>query len=101
MLAKAAHGIADDLLSTTILSSELPVFFVPSMNSSMWHRPVVQRNVELLRRDGHHVVCCSDAHDVIELNSGARHVTELMPSPSELLATADAYLSNHHRHKGD
>ncbi len=51
-LAKAAHGIADDLLSTLYLAFEGPVLLAPSMNSAMWQRSVVQRNVEQLRTDG-------------------------------------------------
>ena len=51
-LAKAAHGIADDLLSTLYLAFEGPLLVAPSMNSAMWQRAVVQRNVEQLRADG-------------------------------------------------
>ena len=51
-LAKAAHGIADDLLSTLMLSANCPVLLAPAMNTEMWSKPVVQRNVELLRADG-------------------------------------------------
>jgi len=52
ILAKAAHGIADDLVSTLILSFDKPVLFAPAMNSVMWNKPVVQRNVQQLRDDG-------------------------------------------------
>lgn len=51
-LAKAAHGIADDLLSTLVLSFTGPVVLAPAMNCGMWDKPSVQRNVELLRNDG-------------------------------------------------
>lgn len=51
-LAKTAHGLADDLLSTLYLSFSGPVIFAPAMNCEMWDKPVVQRNVEQLRRDG-------------------------------------------------
>ena len=51
-LAKAAHGIADDLLSTLYLAFEGPVMMAPTMNNAMWQRPVVQRNVEQLQADG-------------------------------------------------
>src|SRR5262245_47929285 len=44
-LAKAAHGIADDLLSTMLLSFTGPVLMVPAMNKEMWSKPAVQRNV--------------------------------------------------------
>ena len=52
ILAKAAHGIADDLVSTLILSIDKPILFAPAMNSVMWNKPVVQRNVRQLQDDG-------------------------------------------------
>lgn len=52
-LANAAHGLASDLISATILASKTEVLFLPSMNRVMWKKPALQRNVELLRTDGH------------------------------------------------
>jgi phosphopantothenoylcysteine decarboxylase/phosphopantothenate--cysteine ligase len=52
ILAKAAHGIADNLLSTLILSFEGTLLFAPAMNSAMWNKPSVQRNVRQLVEDG-------------------------------------------------
>jgi len=52
ILAKAATGLADDLLSTTLLSFAGPVLMAPAMNARMWEKPAVQRNVEQLRLDG-------------------------------------------------
>jgi len=51
-LAKAACGLADDLLSTLMLSFSGKVIVAPAMNSEMWSKPAVQRNVEQLRADG-------------------------------------------------
>lgn len=51
-LAKAAHGLADDLLSTLYLSFPGPVLLAPAMNSDMWAKPAVQRNVAQLKEDG-------------------------------------------------
>jgi phosphopantothenoylcysteine decarboxylase len=51
-LAKAAHGLADDLLSTLFLSFSGPVILAPAMNCEMWAKPSVQRNVAQLRGDG-------------------------------------------------
>lgn len=56
VLGKAAHGIADSLLTTAILSSPKPVVFVPAMNPGMWNSKAVQRNVETLKADGHQVI---------------------------------------------
>jgi phosphopantothenoylcysteine decarboxylase len=55
-LAKAALGLADDLLSTLYLAFKGPVLVAPAMNDQMWSKPAVQRNVERLRADGVHFV---------------------------------------------
>jgi phosphopantothenoylcysteine decarboxylase len=51
-MAKAAHGVADDLLSTLYLSFTGPVLLAPAMNCEMWEKAAVQRNVQQLRADG-------------------------------------------------
>jgi len=51
-LAKTAHGAADDLLSTLLLAFAGPVLVAPAMNTEMWNKPAVQRNVAQLRADG-------------------------------------------------
>ena len=51
-LAKAACGLADNLLSTTVLSFAGPIILAPAMNDKMWEKPAVQRNVAQLRADG-------------------------------------------------
>ena len=51
-LAKAANGIADDLLSTTYLAFEGPILVAPAMNGVMWAKPATQRNVKTLCEDG-------------------------------------------------
>jgi phosphopantothenoylcysteine decarboxylase len=56
VLAKAAGGLAEDLLTTLLLSFTGPVLFVPAMNSAMWEKKSVQRNIATLRADGYHFV---------------------------------------------
>lgn len=56
LLGKAAHGLADDLLSTLLLSFSGPVLLAPAMNTAMWEKPSVQRNIASLRKDGYHFV---------------------------------------------
>lgn len=51
-LAKVAHGLADDLLSTLALSFTGKLLLAPAMNNEMWSKPAVQRNIEVLREDG-------------------------------------------------
>ena len=55
-LAKAALGLADDLLSTLYLAFRGPVLVAPAMNAQMWEQPAVQRNVAQLRADGVEIV---------------------------------------------
>ncbi len=52
MLGKAAGGLADDLLSTLLLSFTGPTLLAPAMNTEMWEKPALQRNVETLTSDG-------------------------------------------------
>jgi phosphopantothenoylcysteine decarboxylase/phosphopantothenate--cysteine ligase len=56
VLAKAATGAANDLLSTLLLSFTGPILLAPAMNCEMWEKPPVQRNVAQLRQDGIHFV---------------------------------------------
>ncbi|MFD8546208.1 bifunctional phosphopantothenoylcysteine decarboxylase/phosphopantothenate--cysteine ligase CoaBC [Streptomyces sp. NPDC059649] len=56
MLAKAAHGLADDLLTNTLLTARCPVIFAPAMHTEMWENPATQENVATLRRRGALVV---------------------------------------------
>jgi phosphopantothenoylcysteine decarboxylase/phosphopantothenate--cysteine ligase len=56
LLAKAACGLADDLLSTLLLSFDGPILFAPAMNAAMWEKASVQRNIATLRKDGYHFV---------------------------------------------
>jgi len=56
LIAKAAAGIADDLLTTVLLATRAPVLWAPSMNVHMFENPVVQENLERLRRRGHQIV---------------------------------------------
>lgn len=52
MMAKAAHGLADDLLTNTLLTARCPVIFAPAMHTEMWEHPATQENVATLRRRG-------------------------------------------------
>ncbi|HNX38887.1 MAG TPA: bifunctional phosphopantothenoylcysteine decarboxylase/phosphopantothenate--cysteine ligase CoaBC, partial [Candidatus Cloacimonadota bacterium] len=56
VLAKAAHGISDDLLSATLLAHNKPVLFVPAMNVHMYENAATQDNIKILKARGHHVL---------------------------------------------
>jgi phosphopantothenoylcysteine decarboxylase/phosphopantothenate--cysteine ligase len=55
-LAKFAHGMSDDFLSTAYLAATAPVILAPAMNVNMWNHPATRRNVELLAARGHRFV---------------------------------------------
>src|ERR1700728_4571320 len=56
ILAKFAHGIADDFLTTLYLATQAPVLVAPAMNVNMWEHPATQANLEALRERGVRVV---------------------------------------------
>lgn len=56
LLAKVAGGAADDLLTTLLLCAECPVVMAPAMNSAMWAKPSVQRNVRQVAADGAQII---------------------------------------------
>ena len=56
VIAKAAHGIADDMLTTTLLACTCPKIFAPAMNTRMYQNPIVQDNMKTLERYGMEVI---------------------------------------------
>ncbi|MFE7541892.1 flavoprotein [Streptomyces platensis] len=74
LLAKAAHGIADDVLTATLLAAECPVVIAPVMNAAMWSKPAVRRNVDQLREDGYQIV---EPKEGISLTEGRREAGSL------------------------
>jgi len=56
ILGKVANGIADDLLSSLIISADCPVVFAPAMNDRMWANPIVQDNVSYLQEKGYEFI---------------------------------------------
>ncbi len=86
-LAKAAHGLADDLLSTLCLARECPLIVAPAMNRQMWEHPATQRNVAQLKRDGI-TVLGPDAGDQACGETGMGRMLEA----DELAETISAFL---------
>lgn len=56
LMAKAAHGIANDLASTALLATDKRILFVPAMNVRMWEAPATQRNIRRLKSDGQYIL---------------------------------------------
>ncbi|HAM36363.1 MAG TPA: bifunctional phosphopantothenoylcysteine decarboxylase/phosphopantothenate--cysteine ligase CoaBC [Elusimicrobia bacterium] len=79
IIAKLAHGIADDLLGTVVLATQAPVLICPSMNPNMWNKPITQSNVNRLIAMGYHVLKPASGR----LACGAQGLGRL-PSPASI-----------------
>lgn len=56
VIGKIAHGIADDMLTTTIMACKCPIYISPAMNTNMYENPILQDNLEVLRKYGYHII---------------------------------------------
>lgn len=56
IIGKIAHGIADDLLSTIVMSSTRPILIAPAMNCEMYRNKIVQRNIGIMKESGYHIM---------------------------------------------
>ena len=85
VLAKLAHGFADDLVSTLCLATTAPLTVAPAMNHRMWLHPATQANIATLRARGVHVVGPDDG-PLAEGESGPGRLREPLAIVSELVA---------------
>ncbi|MER7275942.1 bifunctional phosphopantothenoylcysteine decarboxylase/phosphopantothenate--cysteine ligase CoaBC [Dactylosporangium sp. NPDC000244] len=83
ILAKAAHGLADDLLTNTLLTARCPVLFAPAMHTEMWEHPATQANVATLRARGAVVL-----EPAVGRLTGADTGKGRLPEPAEIFAVA-------------
>ena len=60
LLARAATGLADDLLTSTLLTARCPVLMAPAMHTEMWEHPATVANVERLASFGYHIILIMD-----------------------------------------
>ncbi|MGW0085967.1 bifunctional phosphopantothenoylcysteine decarboxylase/phosphopantothenate--cysteine ligase CoaBC [Streptomyces sp. NPDC003393] len=79
MLAKAAHGLADDLLTNTLLTAHCPVVFAPAMHTEMWEHPATRENVATLRRRG-----CVVVEPAVGRLTGVDTGKGRLPDPAEI-----------------
>lgn len=56
VIGKIAHGIADDMLTTTIMACKCPVYIAPAMNTNMYENPILQDNLDILKKYGYHII---------------------------------------------
>jgi len=87
ILAKAANGIADDMLSTTLLATKAPVFFAPAMNTAMYEHPATQHNMDVLRARGAHILEPASGPLACGTSGKGR-----LPEPVEIVAALEEYL---------
>jgi len=98
VLAKMAHGVADDFLTTLCLATKAPVLAAPAMNVNMWENPATQKNVEILRERGVKVLTPDEGYLACGM-TGAGRLTSVESIAQAVLATlgvgvdlADEYL---------
>lgn len=80
VIGKLAHGIADDMLTTTLMACKCPKFISPAMNTNMFENPIVQDNLKLLEHYGYEVITPANGYLACG-DTGAGK----MPEPEELL----------------
>ena len=83
LLARLAAGCADDLLSSTVLTTHAPVILAPAMHTQMWEHPATQANVQTLRSWGYHVI-----EPAIGRLTGPDSGPGRMPEPEDIFAVA-------------
>ena len=81
VVAKAAHGLADDLLTNTLLTARCPVVFAPAMHTEMWEHPATRANVATLRSRGAHVI-----DPAVGRLTGADTGAGRLPEPDDIYA---------------
>jgi phosphopantothenoylcysteine decarboxylase/phosphopantothenate--cysteine ligase len=88
LLAKAAHGLAEDLLTNTLLTARCPVVFAPAMHTEMWEHAATQANVDLLRSRGAIVI-----EPAVGRLTGADTGKGRFPEPAEIAAVCRRILA--------
>ncbi|HYQ33508.1 MAG TPA: bifunctional phosphopantothenoylcysteine decarboxylase/phosphopantothenate--cysteine ligase CoaBC [Lapillicoccus sp.] len=88
LLARAAAGLADDLLTTTLLTAHCPVVFAPAMHTEMWDHPATQANVATLIARGAHIVPPASGR-----LTGADTGPGRLPEPEEIFAVCQRLLA--------
>ena len=97
IIAKIAHGLADDMLTTTFLASTCPKLIVPAMNTNMLNNPITQDNIATCQKYGIHVMCSGAGYLACgDIGAGR------LPEPEEIedaiasIVEADRYLNGRH-----
>lgn len=88
IIGKMANGIADDLLSTTLMACDKPKIICPAMNTNMLNNPAVERNLAVLRRDGIIIMPSNCGHLACGINGSGR-----LPELEEIKAFIDNFFA--------
>ena len=96
LLARFAHGLADDFLTTTYLAFQGPVVLAPAMNTNMWRHPATESNLEALRRRGHRIVEPEDGWLACGMMGPGR-----LAAPEEIAAAVEAEVSRRRDLEGE
>ena len=97
IIAKIAHGLADDMLTTTFLASTCPKLIVPAMNTNMLNNPITQDNIATCQKYGIHIMCSGSGYLACGDVGAGR-----LPEPEEIedaiasLVETDRYLNGRH-----
>ncbi|MES0884694.1 bifunctional phosphopantothenoylcysteine decarboxylase/phosphopantothenate--cysteine ligase CoaBC [Roseibium sp. SCP14] len=97
LMAKMAHGIADDLASTILLATDKPVLVAPAMNPKMWQNPATARNVTTLEQQGVRFVGPASGEMAERGEAGVGRMSE----PLEIVAAAEAVLRDNQAESGE
>ena len=97
IIAKIAHGIADDMLTTTFLAATCPKLIIPAMNTNMLNNPITQDNIATCKKYGMHIMCSGAGYLACgDVGKGR------LPEPEEIedaiasLVETDRYLNGRH-----
>jgi phosphopantothenoylcysteine decarboxylase/phosphopantothenate--cysteine ligase len=91
LLARFAHGLASDFLTTLYLAFQGPVLLCPAMNTAMWEHPATVRNLEILRERGHRILDPDDGRLACGTVGPGR-----LPDPARIAAIAAGMLNQRH-----
>jgi len=89
-LGKMAHGIADNMLITTYLSMKAPVFVAPAMDLDMFRHVTTQRSLDILQRDGVHIIDPAEGELASHLEGKGR-----MEEPEQIVALLEQHFAEH------
>lgn len=88
LIAKAANGMADDMLTTTLLATKAPIMYAPAMNSNMYNNPLTQENIAKLNNLGWNMIAPASGHLACGVDGVGR-----LPEPVEIVEQVQNYFA--------